>query len=326
MPIPSHQTLVEWAARQTYWRFSQWIDPVRARLRKSESVPTRVRADRFLELWLEKVPTSRGPYLLHSSTTSFELLDDTGLPLAGLSAAAWLLNQLKQHLGPSQTLCLPTHPKYTDNPGFMFDKSQLKLTYDMKKTPSSVGLISELFRRQGGSLRSLHPLSSVAAQGPLAAELLHNNLNDSRPLPHGIDSPYYRICRAGGTVLGLGIPLIKAMTILHVAEEVCDGQWPVPGFFYERQFRVVDGEGTAREAVVRERRPEYVRSLILSAVRHDLLREGLLREYSIDGVPIATADAQGVLEYMQNRQQSSTYPYLLPRIAGWGRPRRAGEK
>jgi aminoglycoside 3-N-acetyltransferase len=253
-------------------------------------------------------------------------LDDAGLPLAGLSVAAWLLSQLKQHLGPSQTLCLPTHPKYSDNPGFMYDKSRLQLTYDTKKTPSSVGLISELFRRQPATLRSLHPLSSVAAQGPLAEELLQDNLNERLPLPHGTDSPYYRICRAGGTVLGLGVALIKAMTILHVAEEACDANWPVPGFFYKRKFRVVDREGVVLEAVVRERRPEYVRSLILSAVRRDLLREGLLREYSIDGVRIATADARGVFEYMQERQKTSTYPYLLPRVAGWGRPRRAGEK
>ena len=43
------------------------------------------------------------------------------------------------------------------------------------KTPSAVGLVNELFRRQPGVQRSLHPYNTLAARGPLAAELLRQS-------------------------------------------------------------------------------------------------------------------------------------------------------
>lgn len=319
--LPRFGSLIEWLSRQVYWRASDWLNPLRDRLR-GKSGPaqlTQVDADFFRDELLAHIPAGRSPLLVHSSMGGFELLDKERQPLAGLSASAWLLGQLKQFVGAEGTLCMPTHPKYVENPGFMYDKSTLVLTYDVRRTPSNVGLLSELFRRQPGCQRSEHPLSAVAARGPLAEILLRDNLNVERPLPHGIWSPYYRICQHGGLVVGIGLSLIKAMTILHVAEEVADRDWPVKQFFYERRFVVIDALGGQREVTVRERRPEFVRSLMLNDVRRDLSREGLLKEFSVGGVACAIADAQGVYQYMHDRQQRSTYPYLWPSVARWGR-------
>lgn len=320
--FPGFSSLAEWVARQIYWRIPNWADPLRSSIRRRRGNPPRVDAARFVEELFQKVPPARGPYLIHSALGGFELLDQKQEPFSKISAAAMLLGQWKHFAGSTGTLCMPTHPRYDENPGFMYDKSELVLTYDVRRTPSSVGLLSELFRRQPDCLRSLHPLSSVAARGPLAAQLLAANLNERRPLPHGIDSPYYRICEAGGTVVGIGLPLVKSMTILHVAEEVRDEDWPVKDFFYARRFRVIDEHGSPRDAIVRERRPEFVRSLILSQVRRDLRSAEILSEFSIGGVPCATADARGVLEFLADRQRVSTYPYWWPSAARFGRPRR----
>lgn len=236
-------------------------------------------------------------------------------------AALWLTQELIRAVGPQGTLCMPTHPLYPDNPGFMFDKSELVLSYHIERTPSSVGLLTEMFRRTPGVRRSAHPLSSLAVRGPLAEELLHDNLNDRRPLPHGRDSGYYRFCLRGGGVISLGLGVIKPLTILHVAEEVRDETWPVPGFFYERQFEVREGQSKPRRVVVRERRPEFVRSLALSVARRDMLRLGILEETVISGVRSDVVDARGMLQLYQDKQRYSTYPYFLPRLARLGRPR-----
>ena len=73
---------------------------------------------------------------------------------------------------------------------------------------------------------------------------------------------------------------------------------------------------------VRERRPEFVRGLALGQLRRDLLREGLLREHTADGARIDVADARGILDYMTERQRTSTYPYHWPALSAWlGAPR-----
>jgi aminoglycoside 3-N-acetyltransferase len=312
---------LEWSARQVYWRLPQRLLVARSRRRGQPGERPQVGAEEFASELLQRIPANRGPYLVHASLGSFDLLDSAGQPLSGLSASAWLIQRLIQFVGPSGTLCMPTHPQYSDNPGFMFDKSELVLTYDVRRTPSSVGLLSELFRRHPLTQRSEHPLSSMAVRGPLATELLASNAEGDQPLPHGVHSSYYRVCQQKGTVIGLGLSLIKALTILHVAEELRGDDWPVEGFFYSRRFKIIDNQGQTREIQVRERRPEFVRSLVLSQVRRDLLNERILHEYSIGGVKFAVADAAVVLEFMQTQQRNSTYPYLLPGVARLGKPR-----
>jgi aminoglycoside 3-N-acetyltransferase len=262
--------------------------------------------------------------MVHSSLEAFRIRDKNDEIMPSTKAALWLTEELTRAVGPQGTVCMPTHPLYPDNPGFMFDKSDLVLSYHVERTPSSVGLLTEMFRRTPGVRRSAHPLSSLAVRGPLAEELLHDNLNDRSPLPHGRDSGYYRFCLRGGGVISLGLGVIKPLTILHVAEEVRDETWPVPGFFYERQFDVRERQGEVRRVVVRERRPEFVRSLALSVVRQDLLREGLLEETVVSGVRSDVVDAYGLLELYEDRQRYSTYPYFLPRLARLGRPPLAG--
>jgi aminoglycoside 3-N-acetyltransferase len=237
-------------------------------------------------------------------------------------AAVWLIEVLTSALGDCGTLTMPTHPLYKENPGFMVDKSDLVLTYSPQKTPSSVGLLSEFFRRAPGTLRSRHPLSSLAARGPLAEELLADNLNDREPLPHGAESGYYRFCQRGGLVVGLGVQLIKPLTILHVAEEVRDRDWPVCDFFYTRRFEIDDG-GEKRLVTVRERRPEFVRGLALGQCRRDFLGHGILNEGCLGGMQVETVRSRQLLEWMQARQRGSTYPYYWTTLSRLGRPPKA---
>jgi aminoglycoside 3-N-acetyltransferase len=231
-----------------------------------------------------------------------------------LVVAAQLIQDLRALVGPAGTLTMPTHPRYDDDPGFMRDKSNLVMHYDVQATLSTVGLLNNMFLRGGDVMRSRHPLSAVASLGPLTQELLRDNLNEERPLPHGVHSPYYRLCRRGGLVVSLGRPLMKCMTVVHVAEEVRDADWPVRDFFYARRFLVRD-RGTEREWTVRERRPEFVRCIGLRQLRRDLLREGVLHESTLGGLRLDWANARDVLDLMTQRNHNSTYPYYLPRTA-----------
>jgi aminoglycoside 3-N-acetyltransferase len=313
MDIPL--TAAELGARQVYWGSNLLRRPLsilrkRWAVREAASINMAGLLDRLEEFGIVR----DGLVMVHSSMDAFEASNGGGVPaVRGPVLAAALLSHLQEMLGPAGTLVLPTHPWYREDPGFMFDKQNLVFTYDPKRTPCGVGLLGELFRRTPGVERSLHPLSSLAARGPLAQELLRNNLNSLAPLPHGEYSGYYRFCRRGGTVVSINTPLIRAISIAHTAEEIRDTEWPVPDFFFRRSFRVRTPEGE-QDWVVRERHPRWVRWLSLGQLRRDLLREGILEESLVGPVRVDRADASTMLEYMSFRNARGPYPYLgLPR-------------
>jgi aminoglycoside 3-N-acetyltransferase len=173
-------------------------------------------------------------------------------------------------------------------------------------------LANELFWRRQGVLRSLHPHNSLAACGPLAAELLRDNLNEHKPLPHGVYSGYYRFCQQNGLVISIGVPLGRYLTLIHVAEEVRDDRWPIPDFFVDHQYLVRIG-GHERLWVVRQHGLEYgMFCLCMRKLHRDLLAQGILHEGMVGGVRVDWARAREVFDYMMSRNERSPYPYYGP--------------
>jgi len=303
-------TGAELVARQVYWRSPLVVELYGKFKQSRRHAPSGPYATvQELEGRLQELlPAGNGLVLVHSSSDGILLAKHAQADalLNPLNSALAVLGSLIRLVGSQGTLVMPTHPAYDGDPGFMHDKSHLTFTYDPQKTPSRTGLLSEVFRRRSGTRRSLHPLSSLAVAGPLGDDLLKDNLNREKPLPHGAYSSYYRFCRHGGLVISLGVSLIKSMTLLHCAEEVRDQEWPIKGFAYERTFHVV---GTGEEPwIVRERRPQFVRYLALGKVRRDLLKEGILHESVFKGIRLDWARGSDVLEFMMARNARG-YPY-----------------
>ncbi len=138
---------------------------------------------------------------------------------------------LKKYIGNEGNILMPTHPKLNELNGVF--------GYDVTNSKSTVGYLTECFRKSEGVKRSLHPFSSVAAWGKDKELLLKNNLDQSKPLPHGKNSPYFRFAMIGGKAIFLGVTLRRA-TIMHVAEEVLDENFPIKDFFKEYKVIVKD--------------------------------------------------------------------------------------
>ena len=322
-PVEWLRTAGEIGARQIWFRLPEALRSwLATRVRRGTTPAPVVDLDRVAERIDALVPRAGGLLMVHASADGFRIRSESSEPSSGARSALLALELLLRRVGDTGTLCMPTHPLYKGDRGFLEDKSDLRLVYRPQRTPSSMGLLSEFFRRDSRTQRSAHPLSSLAARGPRADELLRGNLNERAPLPHGVDSGYYRFCRAGGSVLGIGLRLLPFATVLHCAEESADEAWPVPDFFRLRHFVIEDVAGARREVRVRERRPEFVRALALGRLRRDALAEGLLRETDLDGVPIDVLDAKGLLEMMIARQRRGPYPFVLPGLAvsGTARP------
>lgn len=145
--------------------------------------------------------------MIHSSLDKIPHLDGSALEL---------IEALQALVGPGGTLCMAAFPALAmDRPDVLFD---------VRKTPSSTGLLGEVFRRCPGVQRSLQD-RSVAARGRHAEALLADHHRS--PYPSGVLSPYYRIAREGGKVLTLGISAIYS-AMFHCGEDVLQDEFPAP--------------------------------------------------------------------------------------------------
>ena len=178
---------------------------------------------------LKRVGVEAGDVLMvHSSFDRF----------AGFSGGVMdVVDALQQAVGPAGTLMMPTIPFA----GSALEYVQSGRTFDVRRTPSMMGIVSELFRRSPGVVRSVHPTHSVAARGPGAEELLAGHHLAGTPC--GAGSPWTRLLDVHGKILLLGTD-IRAMTFFHACEELLEPHMPFSLFADERHvLRSKDEQG-----------------------------------------------------------------------------------
>ena len=105
-------------------------------------------------------------------------------------------------------LIFPTHSWETIN--------ERHYIYDPDTEPSCVGILSNLFMKRPGAVRSLHPTHSVAAIGRKAAEFTAGEENAETPCPR--NGCWGRLVDEKAKILFLGCPLTK-FTLIHGVEE-----------------------------------------------------------------------------------------------------------
>ena len=127
-----------------------------------------------------------------------------------------LITAIRQLLGDEGTLCMPTFPRMSAaDPDALFD---------VRRSPSGAGLVTEVFRRTPGVTRSLQ-MRSVSAIGPLASDLLSEH--HLSPYPSGELSPHVKIAAKGGKVLCLGVGP-NTNTLFHCPEDLLKEDFPAP--------------------------------------------------------------------------------------------------
>lgn len=108
--------------------------------------------------------------------------------------------------------------------------------YDYRSTPSCVGLLTNLFRRRDGVVRSLHPTHSLAGFGKGAAEYLAGEDENNTPCTPG--GAYDRLKDCGGKILLVGVGH-ERNTYIHSVEEVVFGDAECLLCDAKKVFRVV---------------------------------------------------------------------------------------
>ncbi len=230
----------------------------------------------FIELGVEKGDV----LLLHSSFDKFRGID------GGVMAVT---DTLFDAVGEAGTIVMPTFPG-----GSMKTVVETK-RFDVRRSPSSMGLITEVFRRMNGVERSLHPYHSFAAKGPLAGWLVRDH--NKSVTPFGQDTPLRRLVEVNGKILIMGVSLQWGMTVVHVVEDIMGDSFPVQIYLDEPvQITVIDKEGNDITMSTKIHNDEVYKHINLSRVERYLWRDGIIRTKMLGGIEMYLLGARGVVK------------------------------
>jgi aminoglycoside 3-N-acetyltransferase len=183
-----------------------------------------------------------------------------------------------------------------------YDYIQQGKCFDVRKTVSHMGIVSETFRRRGDVLRSLHPTHPVLAHGPRAAWLIADH--EQCLYPCGRGTPFDKLAQLHGKVLFFNVSFFT-FTFFHHLEELIQDQSGI-ALFRDEPFElpVIDYTGnplTVRTYVYsaeanRRRRPQVLKD--------ELDRRGMIKNKRIGNSRlqlVATADALRCVDDMTRR-------------------------
>jgi len=194
-------------------------------------------------------------------------------------SATELVAALINFCGPERTLVMPSFVMGgRDHDAGSYYQSR---PFDVRRTPSEMGLVAEVLRRTPGVLRSLHPTASICAIGPLARELATgHNLARTGLSP---DSPFGVMTRRPTAILGLGVEYYRCLTHAHTAGHLLADEFPVKFAKVSTTVTLVDYDGARTEYELGL--PDRSKKLDLT-VLWSLLSKDELSEWRFHGVPM----------------------------------------
>ena len=101
-------------------------------------------------------------------------------------------DSLMNVVGKTGTLCINT---------YTFDTLRFNKRFVYESSSTTSGKLSNLFLKQKKTIRSLHPVFSVAAIGKNANYICNNNSHHN----YGYGSPYYKFLKINGKILNIGM-------------------------------------------------------------------------------------------------------------------------
>ena len=132
-------------------------------------------------------------------------------------------------------LIMPTHT--------WASMSESHNVYDPSKEPSCVGILTNLFMKREGVVRSVHPTHSVAAYGKDSIEYVKGE--DEVTTPCAVGGCYDRLREKNAKILLLGVNHIRN-TFIHGVEEILQ----VPDRFTAQPvlFKIIMPDGSLKES------------------------------------------------------------------------------
>ena len=214
-----------------------------------------------------------------------------------------LVNALAELVGEKGNLLMVSIPFR----GAAYDYLALNKPFNVKKTISMMGLVTEMFRRREGTLRSLHPTHPVLAFGKDAQWLVAEH--DRCLYPCGPGSPFDKFRQLKGKILFFDVSF-GAITFFHYVEDLLKDRLPFP-VYDDRLFSVtaVDSKGEIRMIQSYAFNKEIPRGA--QKLEAEMLLRGKLLKGRIGNSQLMLVTAEDVVACQTAMVEAGNYPYDL---------------
>jgi len=146
--------------------------------------------------------------------------------------------------------------------------------FDVRKTPSMMGMVSEVFRRRPGVRRSLHPTHPVLVQGPDAERMTAAHPDQVHPCGPG--TPFEALAQADGVIVFFNVD-IAVVTFFHYLEHLVHHTLPF-GLYTDEVYEVTvtDAEGQARTVRTHAFSREAIKRRLPNRLYDEMRAKGML--------------------------------------------------
>jgi aminoglycoside 3-N-acetyltransferase len=216
--------------------------------------------------------------------------------------AATVIRALLEVLGDEGTLVMPSFPSL----GYTYDYLSTNPAFDVRHTPSKMGVITESFRKIKGVKRSLHPTDPVCAIGKETKYLLKGHFLQSTP--YNEHSPFYKLILLKGKIVLLGTGL-DTVTSLHVPEDM------IPDFkfkvYHDNQFRVKvrDEVGIERLVETKSHDPIMSKKRKPNDLEAAFLQDGVAVKFKIGDADCMIIDAEKMYNWQVEKHKQGITMY-----------------
>jgi aminoglycoside N3'-acetyltransferase len=214
-----------------------------------------------------------------------------------------LIDAYIEAVGPTGNLLMVSIPYLSSTSAYLASTK----VFDVRTTPSKMGLVPETFRRMPGVLRSLHPTHPVLAYGPKAGWIVSGH-EDAR-FPCGPGSPFEKLFELNGKVLFHGVSEFH-FTFHHYLEDLVKDDLPFA--LYESQpypIKVIDGRGESRSMEIYAFTKEAISKRRVKVLFDELERRGQLLRTRVGNTGIVVMAAADTVSCTRELAAKGVYFY-----------------
>lgn len=214
-----------------------------------------------------------------------------------------VLDILLELVGDEGTLIFPTYPKLTS---YKYLKSGE--VFNINRTPSYMGILSEFARRHSKAIRSLHPTKSVVAIGKNAEEITSSH--HLSIYPYDKNSPYYKAYTLGSKAIGIGVKT-TFFSAVHILDDLYLDNLPINP--YKNELFAAKCLDKKKEEIIVNTYAHDMDKMHFDLPKffNSKIDKTICEDINIDGMNFFTSDLYKTIDEMRNLLKNgiSIYKY-----------------
>jgi aminoglycoside 3-N-acetyltransferase len=212
-----------------------------------------------------------------------------------------VIDVLLEAVGSQGNLMMMSLP-YTSS---TYDYLRTLDVFDVRKTVSQMGLLTEIFRERADVRRSLSPTHPILACGPGAETIVAGH--EECAYPCGAGSPFEKLARLEGKVLFFDAPF-ASLTFFHYIEDMYRDRLPYALYHPEAfEVPVVDHAGRRLTVFVYAFSPEIIERRRPYEFEAEVRKQGLIRSTRIGNTRLEYIEVKPLLNFVGSRVRLGDY-------------------